>query len=189
MYYMNVATYPRKVTLVHLKLKELLEKKQELILAGREVSVEIEDLEAEMDKVDKEIQELEKTVDLSDLKSKSDEITEKFNRVLEEMELVKTVTYERIKAKIPGDIITKYENLKTLKSEKEKERNKVALRAQKIKDKIIPLGQKLLKPSLTEEYDDCNGVELENGELVGTIFNHMDDFRKRYAEKQKIKYL
>lgn len=176
--------YPRKIVLEDPKLKKLLVEKQDMILAGREVSQEVEDLEIEMTNIDKEIQELEKTADTDDLKSKTEEITEKFNRVIEEMETVKKSLYERAKLKVPQEIIDKYEGTKKLKEDKEIERNKIALKAQKWTDKIVPIAQKLMKPQLQDEYEDYYGLVLENGEIVGTIFSHRDDFEKRFKTKK-----
>jgi len=71
----------------------------------------------------------------------------------------------------------------TVKIEKlEKERAKVGMQIQKVKDKVIPLVEKLVKPNL-KEYEDIETVTLEKGEIEVKVFNHLDEFKKAYAER------
>jgi recombinational DNA repair ATPase RecF len=65
----------------------------------------------------------------------------------------------------------------------EKERAKIGMQIQKRKDKIIPLVEKAVKP-LLGEYEDIETVTInKSGEVEVKVFNHMEEFKKAYAEK------
>lgn len=80
---------------------------------------------------------------------------------------------------VPRELTKKYEDKKKFKELKENERNKIALKVQKFKDLIIPLGQKIAMPYLQEEFEDFNDIRLENGQIVLEIFSHLEDFKAR----------
>jgi hypothetical protein len=174
---MEITKYPRKVIIENPKLKKLLEEKTAMVLEGREKSIEIEEVEKEMDAIDKEIVAIEATVDVKDLEQKANEITERFNEVIKEMEGVKNEIAERYQQKVPKEMGEKYEAKKKEKELKENERNKIALKVQKWKDKIISVTHRSAKPYLTEEFEDFHDIILENGELVLTIFSHLEDYK------------
>lgn len=67
--------YPRTHTIDNPKLKELLKKKTDLVIEGREISKDIEEISNGNDIIDKEIQELESKVDLSEFKALAEEST------------------------------------------------------------------------------------------------------------------
>lgn len=66
----------------------------------------------------------------------------------------------------------------------EKDRAKIGMQIQKRKDKIIPLVEKEVKPKLGE-YEDIETVTLEKGEIVVKVFNHLEEFKKAFAERNK----
>lgn len=71
----------------------------------------------------------------------------------------------------------------TIEIEKlEKERAKVGMQIQKVKDRVLPIVDKEVKPKLGE-YEDIETVALVNGEIEVKIFNHLEEFKKAYAEK------
>ena len=63
------------------------------------------------------------------------------------------------------------------------ERNKKALKAQKIKDRIIPIARRLLGEHLQNKYEDFYDIKLINGEMVGTIFSHLGEWNKAFDKK------
>lgn len=185
---MNPLEYPKTVKLEDSKLKNLLEKKAEMIMQGREISQEIEEIEKEMSQTDKEIQKIEQTVDVSDLKKMAESITKEFNTITKRMEELNVEIRRRALKKVPHTLIDKYKELEEVKSKKEKERNKLALKAQKFKDLIIPLARRNMQPHLQDEFDDYYGLVLENDEVVGTIFNHKLDFEQGFRERRNERY-
>lgn len=175
--------YPRTVVLEDVKLKKALQEKEDMILIGREVSEEIEDIENDMAIIDTEIQALEKKVDLSDLEPKAQQLTDEMNILMEKMEAAKKEVWDRIRAQVPKEVTDRYEAKKQQKEALEVQRNKIALKVQKKLDRIIPLGRKVMRPFLENEYEDYDSLRIENGEVVGTIFSHLEDFMKRHKEK------
>lgn len=178
-------TYPRTVVLENPKLKLLLQEKTDLILAGREISMEIEDKEKEMQAADEAIQKIERSVDVGDLKVEATELTQKMNALAKEMKVLQDKLKEKLKAGVSPDAIKVYEDAKLTKEELEMKRNKIALKVQQINDKAIPLGRKLMKPHLEDKFDDFDSLRIENDEVIGTIFNHKVDFERAFAEKVK----
>ncbi|MEK9208059.1 MAG: hypothetical protein AAB922_06225 [Patescibacteria group bacterium] len=177
-------SYPRTVVLEDEKLRKLLEAKAELITQGRVISDEIVQKEADLEQIDKDIQAVEKTVEADDIKKKAEEITLKFNEVLKDMDLVKKELYDRMREGVGKELPAKYEAVKAEKEKLENDRNKIALKVQKFNDKAIPIGRRLMKPNLENEFEDYDSLRIENGQVVGTIFSHLDDFEKRFREKK-----
>jgi uncharacterized protein YoxC len=178
-------TYPRRIVLHNEKLTKLLKEKTEMILEGRKISEDIDVLQEEMDSVDKEVQAVEATVQTEDLKAEAEELTVEFNSVMSKMEDNQKRLRERMIAVVPQELRDKYEQKKQKKEELERERNKIALKAQKWNDKIIPLGRKLMSPFIEDEFEDYDTIRFENGEVVATLFSHIDDFKKNFRKKRK----
>ena len=175
--------YPRTVVLENDKLKSLLEEKTDLVLIGREKSQEIEDIERNMDAIDKEIQGIEKQTDTKDIDAKAKVITDEMNEILERAKLVKDELKARLKAAVPQMLVDQYEENDKKKTELEEERNKIALKVQKKNDKIIPLGRKLMAPYLQDEFEDFDTLRLEEGKIIATIFSHLDMFKQHHAKR------
>ncbi len=176
--------YPKTVKFESEKLKKLLEEKSELILSGRAKSEEVERLENEMTEVEKQIIEEEKKVNIDDLHEKEKLVTIKVEEAIADMNLIKKEIYDRMKAQVPNELHIKYDTLKKEKENTETERNKIALKAQKYNDKLIPLGRKLMKPFLENKYEDFETIKIENGEIVATIFSHLNDFETNFNKKK-----
>ncbi len=176
--------YPRTITLENPKLKKLLDEKGELITIGRAKSEEIEVVEKQMEELDVKIQEEEKKVDITDLDERVKTTTEKVNQAVIEMDEIKKEVYARMKAQVPNELHAEYDALKDSKDKLETERNKIAIKAQKYSDKIIPLARKLMKPFLEDTYEDYETVKVEEGKIVATIFSHLEDFKTNFAKKQ-----
>jgi len=176
--------YPKVVTIQNSKLKDLLTKKGELVEIGRAKSVEIEQLEKEMEETDKKIQEEEKKVEIADINEKQKVVGAKVDEAIKEMDALKKEIFDRMMKQVPQELHTKYDELKKKKEELETERNKIALKAQKFSDKIIPLGRELMKPFLEDQFDDNESLQLVDGEIQATIFNHLVDFKNNFKKRQ-----
>lgn len=178
--------YPRELKIENEELKELIKEKSKLVLEGRTKSEEIEAIEKELSEIDKSLQEEESKVDLSEFKKKEASITKRMDQCIADIQEHKNAVYAKIKAETPQEIRDKYEELSKLKEEKETERNKIALSAQKYNDKIIPLSRELIKPFLQDEYEDYDSVFLKDGEINCTIFSHLDDFKTKFNKTKKV---
>lgn len=177
--------YPKKVTIDNPKLKKLILEKEELVLKGRAISEEIEKIEDQLESIDAEIQTLEKDVDISDLNEKAEKITEEFNLVVGKMDSIKTKIYERMKEVVDSKVTDLYEKMKVKKEELETERNKIALQAQKRRDKIIPLARKAMEGYLESPYEDYNSIVIDNDQIVGSIFNHKEEWETKFLSKKQ----
>lgn len=176
--------YPRTVTLESDKLKALLQEKTDLVLHGRELSQQIEDCERDMAAIDAEIQEHEKVVDVEDIRLKMKEVTEAMHAVMTQMEVLKGELRDRLKAKVPETFYEQYEALEVKKKQLEGDRNKLALKVQKKNDKIIPMGRKLMAPYIQDEYEDYDTLRLEGGQIIATIFSHMQSFIEHFKKRK-----
>lgn len=176
--------YPRTVQLNDEKLKSLLVKKGELVAIGRDKSTQIEAVEQQMEETDKALQAEEAKVDISDLNEKQKAIGAKVDEAIKEMNEVKKEIFDRMMAQTNPELRKKYDELKKKKDDLETERNKIALKAQKYNDKIIPVGRELMKPHLKDQYEDYDTLYLDNGEIYATIFSHLNDFKTNYKKKQ-----
>ena len=138
-----------------------------------------------MKEIDDKLVEAEKLVDITDLDAKAKDLTERANQLREEMDALNKEVSNRLSENVPSEYKEKYDELKIKKDELEEKRNKIAINAQKYNDKIIPLTRKVMKPFLTDEFDDYEGVSVENGIIIGRIFNHVEDFKATYRSKKQ----
>lgn len=175
--------YPKTITISDDKLKNLLIKKGELIISGRAKTDEIIKIEQEMLGLDIKIQEEEKKVNISDLNDKQKAISAKVDEAIKEMEEVKKEIFDRMTKQTNPEFRTQYEEFRKRLEVLETERNKIALKAQKYNDKIMPMGRELIKPFLVDTYDDYDSLFIENEEITATIFNHLVDFKINFKKK------
>lgn len=175
--------YPKSVKLSNEKLLKLITEKGVLVVKGRAKSEEIELMEKEMAEIDTKLQVEEKKVDITDLLEKEKVISLKVDEAIKEMKAVKLEIFDRMNAQVPPELHTRYDELKKSKEDKETERNKIALKAQKFNDKIIPIGREMMKPFLKDQFEDYDSLYLEDGEIVATIFSHLNDFKSNFKKK------
>ncbi len=181
----NQITMPRETKIVNEELKNLIEEKSKLVVQGRATSDEIVELEKQLKEIDSKLQEEEKKVDLGEFKKKEKSITKRMDKCLKDIQEIKEAIYKKIKAETPQELRDKYEEVKKQKDDKETERNKFALAAQKYNDKIIPLSRELTKPLLQDEYEDTDTIVIKDGELVCTIFSHLEEWKDNFNKTKK----
>jgi len=175
--------YPRSIQLTDEKIKKLIIAKGELVTKGRAVSEEIDVIEKDMAEINDQLIAEEKKVNIEDILEKEKLLTAKVEEAIAEMKVYKQEIFDRMKAQVPQELGTKYETLKKVLEDKETERNKIALKAQKYNDKIIPIGRELMKPFLKDQYEDYDSLYIEDGEVYATIFSHMADFKNNFKKK------
>ena len=175
----------RTIKIDNPKLKKLIIEKSELVTMGRAKSEEVEAMETRMNDIDIKVQAYEKTVNISDLKDKGDEIAKRMQGCIDELKEVEKEIYTRMKKDAPAELYAEYEDLKKQKGDLETERNQIALKVQKFKDKIIPMAQKIMKPLLENEFEDYQGIDVVEGELEATIFSHLEDFKENFIKNKK----
>ena len=177
--------YPREIVLEDKKILKLLKEKDETLKYGRKYYDEAELLEAKLLDIDKEMQDLENAVDIADLKDEAVGLTNEFNAVKEKMDNLNQRVVDRKKVAVPQELKDKYDATKAEKEKFENLRNKAALKIQKINDKTIPLVRRLMRPFLQGIYEDYDSARLEGDTVVATVFSHLDDFEKNFANRKK----
>jgi len=166
------------------KMYKLIESKDELVKLGRKISSELETIEFKINK----LQDKEKVITG---KSESKELLTRGEIARLEMERA-TKSFDKVAAEIhafklaaiPVQMKKDHYDLMAFRETKEEDRNKIALKIQKIKDKLIPLLKKEIEPFL-KEYEDTQTVELKNGKIIVETFSYLDDFKKQFKNKKK----
>lgn len=176
--------YPRKIKVENNKLKKLIEEKGVLINTGRGISNEIEIAEKEKNDIEKKIIEIEKGVDVDAFQNEAKEVSKRMEVCISDLKEIKKKIYSKIKDAIPKELSDKYDDIKNDIEKKENSRNRIAIKAQKYNDIIIPLGRKLMSKYIEDEFEDFDTLKIEDGVVVATIFSHLNDFKINFKKKK-----
>lgn len=169
-----------KIVLENKRLHDLIVEKDALVDSGRKVSRDIEVIESKV-KVfeDKEKVITGKVIPPKELTDKGNALAKKIETMGNELgEIADQINKSKLDA-IPQDMMDAHKKLLKEKEVLERDRNKIALKVQKIKDKVIPIVQKEVKP-LLGEYDDIETAKTKNGKVVITTFNHLVEWKRRF---------
>ncbi len=165
------------------KLHDWIVSKDELVNEGRKISGKIEAIEKEIEVFEKKekyitgkVKPDAKLVAEGDLLAKG---IEKTMKRLEE--LGQLIEKQKLDA-IPEDMKLAHKAKMKEREVLERERNKIALKVQKIKDRVVPLIQKEVKP-LLKEYDDIETAKTKNGKVIINTFNHLDDWKRMFKSR------
>lgn len=172
------------ITLDNPRLVKLISEKDALVSEGRKMSRDIESIELKIKRFEsKEKLITGKVRPSKEIEERGNKLTEEINAKMKELEkLGKEIEEEKLKA-VPEDMKNEHFDLMKQKEKLERERNKIALKVQKVKDKVVPLIQKEAKSFLKDEYDDIETAKIKDGKLVITTFNHIDDFKARFRKR------
>lgn len=170
------------ITLENKKLYDLIVSKDALVDVGRKISQELEGLEVKI----KDFEEKEKKITAEvipspSLKEEGDKIAKSIEGSLATLEKIGRQIEEEKLAAIPPEMKRDHQDLIKQREVLERERNKVALKVQKIKDKAVPLIRKEVKP-LLGEYDDIETAKTKGGKVVIVTFNHLEDFKSKFKK-------
>lgn len=179
------------ITIENKKLHDSIVDKDKLVEEGRAISREIEAMEIQIKKYeDKEMKITVKVIPPKELTDRGDAVAKQIGELSDELDkIARQINDEKLKA-IPLTI--KDAHLKLLKDKelKERARNKIALKVQKIKDKVVPLIQREVKPILQEQrmveidvgrFDDIGTAKTKDGKVVIDKFNWLDDWMKKFG--------
>lgn len=171
------------ITIKDKKLVEMLKQKQELVLEGRTISKaleaigrDIEKCETEERKITAEVEPVELRAEAEALKTQIDELIKQFEKK------ANLITKTKLDA-IPKELADKHKDLMKKREEKERERNKVALKIQKIKDRIVPKIAVIVKPQLGE-YEDVETAIIKNDEIVIKTFSYLEEWKKGFEARK-----
>jgi predicted nucleic acid-binding Zn-ribbon protein len=168
------------ITIDNKRLHDYIVDKDKLVSEGRKISQDIENLEFKIKHFeDKEKKITGKIIPPKELTDRGDAVAEQIARLSDELDKIAKEINDSKLAAVPADM--KADHLKLLKDKEvlERERNKIALKVQKIKDKVVPIIQKEVKP-LLGEYDDIETAKTKDGKIVITTFNYLEDFKRKF---------
>lgn len=168
------------------KLREYLEEKDELVKKGRKVSVEIDKMDVRLEEMKVEQRKYTEECNPAELIQKGDTLRDKINAEIEELEKIGKEIQDIKLAAIPEAKKKAFEDLKKVKEETERERNKIALKVQKIKDRAIPIIQKEATPYLGE-YDDVETATIKGQKIIVETFNHLEQWKMKFDIQNKKK--
>lgn len=167
------------ITLENKRIHDFIVDKDALVNEGRKTSQKLEQVEKEILAFEAKEKEITSKVEVTELKEKgdalNDELTKKFEelqRIIDEIEKVKL-------SAVPADMKEAHTAKMKERETLERDRNRIYLKVQKIKDKVVPLIQKHVKP-LLEEYDDIETAKTKDGKVIIETFNHLVDFKKKF---------
>lgn len=173
------------------KLSDLIILKDELVSGGRKISQEIENIELMCKRFeDKEKKITSKVIPPKELTDRGDEICKQMAALEDELNKIgKQINDAKLEA-VPKEMKEEHLALLREKEVKERDRNKVALKVQKIKDKLIPVIQKEVKPLLQTKrmveidigrFDDIGTAKSKDGVVIIDKFNWLEDWMKKFG--------
>ena len=166
------------------KLAKYLTDKDKLVSEGIAVSVELEKIEKKIEKCEAQEKKLTAKVQPKELGEKAEKLKKEINDKLREFEKVAgEITKEKL-AGIPKKLEKEHKDLLKLKEQKEKERNKIALKVQKIKDRAIPIIQKVVAPQL-KEFEDIQTATVKNGVVKVKVYSRLEEWKESFRKHRK----
>lgn len=163
----------------------LLQDKDALVTVGRKISDDIEKIEKKITVCENKEKKITANRQNAVLGNRAEELKTQINALIKEFEAVASdITVDKLSA-IPKELEKTHKDLMKAKEDKEQERNKIALKVQKIKDRVIPIIHKEVKPQLVE-YEDIQTAEIVKGEVVVKIYSKLEEWKEAYQKKNMV---
>lgn len=167
------------------RVLKYLQDKDELVKNGRRISDEITRIETKITDCETKEKKITSARQNPELGNKAEDLKAQINALIKEFEKVASdITVDKLSA-IPKDLEKTHRDLMKQKEEKEQERNKIALKVQKIKDRVIPIIHKEVKPQLVE-YEDIQTAEIVKDEVVVKIYSKLEEWKEAYQKKNMV---
>lgn len=162
------------------RLHDWIVQKDTLVGDGRNVSAQIEKIEAKIKGYQDKEKKITGAVEVpKELVAKGNALAKEIEDKIKELGIIGNQVEEVKLNAIPKAMKEEHRQLLKDKEALERDRNKIALKVQKIKDRCVPLIQKEVKP-LLKEYDDIETAQTKNGKVVIKTFNHLEDFKSKF---------
>lgn len=172
------------ITLENPRLAKLISEKDALVTEGRNITKTIEAIEAKIKNFElKEKAITGKVRPDPVLLEKGNKLTEEINAKIEELNKIGKAIEDEKLAAIPKQMEKDHKDLMKVREGLERDRNKIALKIQKIKDKVVPIIQKEVKPFLLNEFDDIETAKAKGGKVEISTFNHVEDFKSKFRKR------
>jgi len=161
---------------------KLLIEKDDLIQQGRAISGQLDELQKEIDVYIEKEKKITAKVNPKELIAQGEVLKNDINVKVKELEAVaEKIRVEKLNA-IPEDMKKAHLALNDKREKLEKERNKIGLTVQKIKDRVVPKIQKRALRSLGE-YEDLLTANVKDDKVVIEKFSHLQEWKRLWAEK------
>ena len=172
------------ITLDSKRIHDYIVDKDKLVSEGRNISSQIETLEKKIEEFEKKEKEITaKAKPPEELVTEGDKLADGISKTMKRLEEIGNQIEQAKLEAIPKEMKDKHLELIKEREDLERARNKVALKVQKIKDKVVPLIQKEVKP-LLKEYDDIETAKVKDGKVVINTFNHLNDWIRNFKQRQ-----
>lgn len=163
------------------KIHDFIVTKDALVNDGRKISQKIDDADKKIAEFEVKERAITSKVEVKELEAKGNALNDECQKKFEELQkIVKEIEEVRLSA-IPKDMKDAHVALMKEREQLERDRNKIFLKVQKIKDKLVPLIQKEVKP-LLKEYDDIETAKTRDGMVIISTFNHLQEFKNKFRK-------
>lgn len=168
------------IKLTNKRVHDYIVQKDELVTQGRAISKKIDDIERKTKRLeDQEKRITAKVIPPKEITDRGDALVKEVQALDKELgELVQKINDSKLAA-VPSTMRDEHLALLKEKEQLERDRNKIALKVQKVKDRLIPIIQKEVKP-LLGDYDDIETAKAVNGEVHIATFNHLEDWKAKF---------
>lgn len=164
------------------KIVSYLNDKEKLVMEGRQLSIKIEDITKEIEKLNLEEQKITDKVNPKELIERGDALKDVINKQIDELrEIGAKIEQAKVDA-IPKDMVKKHYALRDEREKLELDRSKVGMKIQKIKDRVIPLIKKEVIP-LIGQYEDIESSKVKGDEVIIEIFDRVEEFKKTFKKR------
>ncbi len=170
------------ITLENPKVVALLRDKEVIVNEARGCSKELEKLEKQIAKHDDKERAITASVNPTALIEQGNAIQQELEAKLKELEQIGNQIMETKLAAIPKAMLAKHKKLRDTKKTLEEQRSKLAIKAQKIKDKVVPILKKELAGKLAE-FEDIEGAKVVGDKVQIETFNMLTEFEAKLRAK------
>lgn len=178
------------ITVENKKLHDWIVTKDKLVDEGRANEKLIEAIEKQIEDFKKQEQEItSKITPDPKLVEEGDRLAKEIEGVMKRLgEIGNLIEQGKLDA-IPKDMIEKHRTLLKEKEEKERVRNKIALKVQKIKDRCVPLIKGEVKPFLKAKklkeidigrFNDIETATTKDGKVNFRLYNRLEEFMSKF---------
>lgn len=174
----------KTIKLDNKKIVAFLNEKDEILKELHSVIKEIDVVnKKQLKNIEKQKKITEKT-EPKELIEQGRVIQEAINEQFKKLDEIGDEIHKLKLAAIPEKTKEEYFELKAKHEELETLRNKLGLKIQKIKDRVIPMIQKETKKHL-EEFEDIENPKVVGEEVVIGVYSHLEDWKKKFKAKNK----
>lgn len=164
------------------KLVTFLEQKDTLVEEGRKISKRIEKVERKIQSCEDKEKVITGKVQPVELGEKAEALKAQINELVKEFEKVASdIQKEKLNA-IPKKLEEEHLALMKEKEQLERDRNKIALKVQKIKDRVIPIIKKEVAP-LLDEYEDIETATIVDGKVEVKTYSRLEEWKSKFKSR------